>query len=325
MNASQRGYLPELIDRFGQGWNRFWYAPAQAHTVCLLRILVGAIAFYLIASFGPDLELFFGSEGLLSVEDVVAIREGASRPVRWSYLDYLHSPTELWAGHVAGLVVLGCFTLGIASRATAVLATLVFLSYFHRAPMLTSEVDLVVAFLLLYLCVGPTGAHWSVDRWLATRKQTPLARSSPLAPTLSANLCVRLIQVHASTVYLLMALGKLSYSDVWWDGTAVWWLLTRPESTVIDLHWLAGSAYLINAWTHAIVAFELAFAVLIWIPLARPVLIFLGAISWSLLAVLTGMAPFCLAMFAASLAFVHPDSAAAIFGRLSRRKTIRPS
>lgn len=318
MNASPRGYWVELIERFGQGWNRFWFVPAQAHTVCLLRMLVGALAFYLIASFGPDLDLFFAEGGLLPVDDVKAIRESGGRSVRWSYLDYVATPSQLMAVHIAGLAILGCMTIGLASRVTTVLSLVVFLSYFHRGPMLTSEVDLVVAFLLLYLCVGPTGDHASLDRWLATRTKGQAIRPAPSTPAMSANLCVRLIQVHVSGVYLLMALGKLSYSDVWWDGTAVWWLLARPESTPVDFHRLGDWAYFVNGWTHAIVAFELSFAVLIWVPLARPLFLALGAVAWTSLALLTGMLPFCTAMFVASLAFLSPKAAANFLGRLKR-------
>ncbi len=323
MEAPRRGYPSELVERFGQGWNRFWYAPSQAHVVCLLRILTGALALYLIATFGPDLQLFFGDGGLLPVEDLRAIRESAGRAGRWSYFDYLKAPTELWMAHATGLAVLACFTVGLATRVTSVLSLVVFLSYFHRGPMLSSEVDLVVAFLLLYLCVGPVGAHWSVDRWLARRKLTPVAAAAADRPSLTANLCTRLIQVNVSLVYLAMALGKLSYSDVWWDGTATWWLLARPESTTIDLHWLGGADYLLNAWTHAIVLFELCFAVLIWVPLARPLLLAWGAVSWTLLAILTGMAPFCLAMFIGSLAFMSPAAAESTMGRLLRRRAAR--
>jgi hypothetical protein len=53
-----------------------------------------------------------------------------------------------------------------------------------------------------------------------------------------------------------------------------------------------------------IVAFELAFPLLVWKPLARPLMLGLGVIVWSTVAVLSGLIPFCLLMMIANLAFI---------------------
>ena len=86
------------------------------------------------------------------------------------------------------------------------------------------------------------------------------------------------------------------------------WLIARPESALVDLRWLHEYPYVINAWTTAIFAFEPIFAVLIWNRTARPLLIGLSAIIWTGTALITGLVPFCLAMFVAGLAFVPAES-----------------
>jgi hypothetical protein len=65
--------------------------------------------------------------------------------------------------------------------------------------------------------------------------------------------------------------------------------------------------YLVNAWTHAIVAFELSFSVLIWNRLTRPLMLAIGVVMWSLLALVTGVIAFSVVMVIATLAFVSPE------------------
>jgi hypothetical protein len=115
------------------------------------------------------------------------------------------------------------------------------------------------------------------------------------------------MQIHLSAIYFLMAIAKLK-SPVWWSGTAVWGLLAKPESRLIDLSWLADPrwVYLLNAWTLAIVLFELAFALLIWIKIARPLVLTLAIPLWISTALLTGMTSWALIMLVANLAFASP-------------------
>jgi len=289
-----RAYFRDLSTAFGQGWTRFWFAPTDPLPLCCLRIIVGAVACYSVLSYSWDLIALFGPRGMVPVGVVEAL---GSSDFRWSYLDYLPTSGSLWAAHWVGVAVTALFACGVWTRLTGLLSLVVTLAYWHRGPMLTSEMDYVLAFLLLYLNVGPCGDYLSItSRW---RRNLP-----PVRPRFSATLALRLIQVHLAVVYLMMGIGKLSYSDVWWNGEGVWWLIRKPESTWFDWTWLAGHELAVNAWTHAIVAYELAFGVLIWNRWARPLLLLWGVVHWGLLAPLTGMGPFCLLMLAGSLAFV---------------------
>jgi hypothetical protein len=113
------------------------------------------------------------------------------------------------------------------------------------------------------------------------------------------------MQVHLSAIYFAMAMAKLK-SPEWWGGMAVAGLMRRPESRLIDLTWISApyGDYIINAWTLAIVAFELGFAILIWNRLARPLLLAVALPMWIGMALLTGSVSFALIMLVANLAFV---------------------
>jgi hypothetical protein len=254
------------------------------------------------------------------------IRESMPRQYRFSYLDYLHSPAQLRTGHWAGAAALALFAAGLFTRITSVLALAVVLSYIHRGPLLTAQVEPVLAFVLFYLCLGPAGADWSLDRWLALRRVK--ARPAPpatsyggaaadlAAPRYSsaATISLRLIQVHLTLLYAMMAIGKLS-SDVWWSGEAMWWLIAKTESRLVDFTWLHRFPLLVNGLTNAVMFYQLSFPVLIWNRLARPLVLGLGVLVWGFLALATGMVPFALMMLVASLAFVPGSTIRALLPR----------
>jgi hypothetical protein len=268
----------------------------------VLRVLVGLVATYSIFTYSFDLDRFFGPAGMLPTDVVRSLlesRSAADATFRFSFLDNIPSSGELWAFHLLSLAVLVLFTVGFYSRVTSVLALVVVLSYAHRAVFLTGEFEAVLAFVLFYMCCGSSGACLSVDSWRAGRKQ-----AGPAAPaSYSATISLRLIQVHLTVVYVMMLLGQLS-APVWWNGQAAWWLALNTQDALIDLTGFSGHVYFFNFLTHLIVAYELAFPLLVWKPLVRPLMLGLGVIVWSTVAVLSGLISFCLLLMIANLAFV---------------------
>ena len=294
-------YWETLCQRFGDGWNRFWYLPSDPYTLGVIRLLTGLVAVFWYATYTPDLFRFFGKSGLLPI---AAVQELEGVRASFSYLNFLSTNSELAMVHWLGLAVLVLFAVGFAARVTSVLALVVVLSYIHRGPMLTSQTEPILSMVIAYLCLGPSGASWSVDRWLSRRKESaaPLAAATDVR-SFAATVSLRLIQVHLAMLVGLMALSQLM-GETWWQGMAVWWLAARTESRMFDLSWLHAHQFLIDFWTHAIVFFQLTFAVLVWHPLARPLLLPIGALIWASVAVLTGNVPFALMLIIASLAFV---------------------
>jgi hypothetical protein len=84
------------------------------------------------------------------------------------------------------------------------------------------------------------------------------------------------------------ALAQLA-GDVWWNGTAAWWLAVRRDSRLVDLTGaFAASEYLMNLVTHAIPLFEIAFAVGLWPAATRTAVARAGLVAWPLIGVLAG-------------------------------------
>ena len=272
----------------------------------LLRVLVGAVALWWYLSFLPDLQEWFGPQGFFSLKMSQSLRENAGGTA-FSLLDFVSSLSQLWLVYGLGIVALLMMLCGILTRFSAIAALVFVLSFIHRAPMLSRPVDNILAILMFYLCLGPSGACFSVDSCLRQRKQSVAAikRSS------AATVAIRVMQVHLVLVFAAMAIAQLQ-GDKWWQGTAVWWLMARPESRLVDLTGLSsvGMAfeYLVNLLTYAIVLYELCFAVLIWNPVARPILLLMGIFVWGGLALIGGSVSFCVLMFVATLAFLRPET-----------------
>jgi len=313
-------YLATLTEQFGTGWNRFWFRRTDPTTLGVLRVLSGLMALYMVGTYSFDLVRWFAPGGMLPNEVVVQL----SGRYRWSILYLATNVTQLWTVHAISLAVLVLFTAGVFTRVTSPLAWIVVMSYIHRAPVLAGLMEPILAMVLFYVCLGGLFydkgcAPLSFDGWWKRGRQPAATRPGEpgAVRSVTANVVVRLVQVHLCVVYLMMGIAKLAEPATvdatgWWGGEAVWWLIARPESRLIDLTGLYDNLYVLNAWTHAIVLFELAFGILIWNRLARPLLLVLAVPMWVSLALITDLTPFCLMMLLANLAFVAPEKFRAV-------------
>ncbi len=316
-----RSYWTLLTDEFGESWNRFWFTARDPAPVCGMRILVGILLLYFLASHSADLVTWYGPQGLLKSSTVrqlttPAMADGSTgETYLWSYLHLARTPSQLWLLHLGGLAVALLYTAGIGTRVTSVLAALVALAYVHRSPMLNGPFESVLTMLLLYTCIAPCGACWSVDAWWRKRQAGDSADLPAVAPSVLANISLRLLQIHVAGLYLLMGLSQLAgafeaeNAATWWRGDAMWWLIAKSESRVIDLTFLSTATlgYVVNLWTHLVVFGELAFGILIWKPLARPLLLVLATVAWLTLAPVTGLLSYSVAMLIANLAFLPEE------------------
>jgi hypothetical protein len=188
---------------------------------------------------------------------------------------------------------------------TSVAAFIVVVSLIHRGPMLVQAMEDVLAMVMLYLCLGPSGAAFSLDQLWRKRKSAASPKADVPA-SVGANIALRLIQIHLALYHFGMAISQLG-DETWWMGRALWGFIGKPESAYVDLTFLADHLFLLNAWTHAVVIFELAFALLIWNRLARPILFVAAVLVWGGVGLVSGMLGFSAVMLAASLAFVPPE------------------
>jgi hypothetical protein len=210
------------------------------------------------------------------------------------------------------------------------------LSYMHRHPAALFGVDTMMNVLLIYLMIGPSGAALSVDRWLqcwwAKRRGLP---EPPLAHSMSANLAIRLIQIHICIIYLAAGLSKLQ-GQAWWLGTAPWGTMANPEYSpmqyplYIEMLRQVGK----TRWGFEIamalsslgtLVFEIAYPFVIWRPSLRTLWLWLAVFMHLGIGVFMGLKTFAIMMLAFNMAFLQPETIWWAIGKVVPRKWLEGS
>jgi hypothetical protein len=310
--ANIRGYFSELW----RAWNGFWFTPTDPATLSFIRLLAGGLLLYTHFIWSFDLAGFIGADGYTPVAylDSTADREWSV----WSVFHWIGPTWALWTVHILALVVFAMLFLGLFSRVAAVLAYLLAVSYAQRVtPGAFFGLDKTNCMLAMYLMLGPCGARYSLDRlWKMRRGE----KAEPAEST-SANIAIRLLQVHLCIVYLFSGMAKLE-GATWKLGTAMWWSAANYEYQSIDLTWLAGWPMLVAALTHLTVFWELYYCCLVWNRFTRPVVLWIAVMVHGGIALFMGMITFGLAMIIANLAFLKPATVRRWFDPLANRVSL---
>ena len=328
MIAAVRSYFDEVWD----AWNEFWFTPASPSTLSAIRVLAGLMLLYTHLVWSFDLNGFFSQNGYLPqqlMHDVHVMQNdpdgtgpltGSDR-LLWSHFNYVHGPKLMWTIHIVALVVFFLLTIGLFSRTMAFLAYLFAVSYASRVtPGAYFGLDKVNCMLALYLIFGPCGARYSIDRlWRLRRGNTEVPPSS------TANLAIRLIQVHMCIIYLFSGIAKLQ-GEPWVTGQASWLSFAMYEyqsrAQALNMTWLATHEWLLNLMTHATVFWELSYCALVWPALTRRWVLLMAVFVHLGIALFLGMPTFGLVMLIGNLAFVSPKTVRKVFDPLARRLSL---
>ena len=310
-------YLADLGRNAARGWTAFFFKASDPTPLGLIRLMVGLLAFWSLLVYGLDLEAFFGADAWANLESVRQV-QGFEKPLAWSFW-FSVSRALLHPVWISCLMILILFTVGAFSRVTAVLAWVIYVSTVRRVPVSLFGFDQVMSTLLLYLAAtGASGqavsldrfyARWRLGRVIAGRRRGSegvrwdLPSGAPAA-TISANIALRLIQLHLCLIYGMSGLAKLQ-GQGWWNGQAIWGTLASGEFRVLDFTWLAAFPWLLNALTHLSLALEIGYPVLIWVRPLRPLLLAMVVMLHVGIGLTApGLSEFGLAMIAGNLAFV---------------------
>lgn len=264
-------YLEESARVTAEGWDAFWFTPADPTLLGVLRILTGLMLLYTHAVWGLVLGDFFGPGSWLSEPLVRALQEGSYIYSFW----WLVPQGWIWPAYGLSMVVLAMFTLGLWTR--------------DFDPGAGGH-DLVCApGSGSDLRPGPDQRHVdvvpghraertgiSLDRWLAVRRGW--SASARPEPSAGANLALRLINVHMCVIYFFAGTSKLQ-GTAWWNGEAMWRAFANLEYQSIDLTWLAWHPRLLDFLTHVSVLWEVSFCALIWLPRLRPLVLAMAIAS----------------------------------------------
>ena len=289
--ATGRGWLGEWL----AAWNTFWFTPADPLPLAVVRICAGGLFTWASLVWLLDADAFFGMAGWLPPEDVWRMND---QPWQWSW--YFAAPSaggiRVLAGVTLGAAIM--LTIGLATPLAAVVSLAGFVSAANRAPLNVFGFDDVLGMLLIALAVGPSGAVLSVDSLLSRGTQRA-------APSVLANVALRLIQIHLCVIYFFSGCGKLLGAS-WWEGTAIWGSVANVQYRTLDLTWLARHPLVVNLITLATLFWEVSYPALVWPRLTRRLVLTMAVLVHLGIGLAMGMMEFGLAMIVANMAFVPP-------------------
>jgi hypothetical protein len=281
-----------------QAWNAFWFTPANPTGLHALRVLGGLLILTWLLSYWGQQEAFFGLNGWFDRQAYLEASrlQDLPTPIGWSVL-YLAGTdaTLLNAMYYAALAIVALFTLGVATRITAILTWVVVVS-FAANPAIGYDADALLGILAFYLMIGYVLlGQWGRPQSLAGRllgnRDTFLfssllwgRESRPAAASHAANLALRLFQVHFALVVVTSGLHKLQFGE-YWGGVALWFPLNPPlEVTQETLRRQAANIptrlFFLSLAQYAVLAWQIAFPLFAWRKRWRVLLLGGAVVAW---------------------------------------------
>jgi hypothetical protein len=245
-------------------WDRFWYEPVSASSICMFRIFFALLSVINALLYLPDFLVWFGDGGAAPLEVVSAYRPTVVRQA----LLWLHPSDRfylllIWLEIAASLLVL----LGWRTKASLIVLWLVRLLLFHRNPALWHQVDILLRIYGTVLLFCPAGEMYSVDAVIRRRKD-PSA-----LPRLYPPWGQRLIQIKLSLIYGEAFLGKI-VALFWLNGSAVYFATHFPDGARHPIPAFMDRLWVYQTLTYFTLAVEFSLFILIWVPRLRyPVLL----------------------------------------------------
>jgi hypothetical protein len=256
--------------------------------------------------------------------------------VTWSIWFHVTNPVLMWIIHGALLLCMFCFAIGFCTRVMGVITWAGLLCYINRSMQSLFGMDTILIVVGLYLMIGPSGAALSVDRLLkhywavrrARRQGRPEPAYEPPQPSVSANVALRLLQIHACIIYGMSGFSKLE-GPIWWRGMATWYTMANyefsPLRVGIYMHFLRYLAQHRWLWelvmvggTYGTLVFEIGFPFLVWRPRLRWVMLGSAVLMHLGIAICMGLVTFSMMMLILVLSFVPAEHVKGVLGRIGR-------
>jgi hypothetical protein len=338
-----------FLRSISEGWDRFWFSPADPATLSLIRVLFGTLLFYVHLTYSWDLLAYVGKDAWCDQEaadfarlEITVWRSPLSwnDPYEfyakgnyfWSAFFHVTDPASIVCLHVAFLTAMLLFAVGLWTPYAAFISWIGAMSYVQRATSTVFGLDSMMLILLTYLQMGPSWARYSLDRWLQVRSAR--ARGEPVPevlPSIGANFAMRLTQFHFAFIYFASGTSKL-LGSTWWSGTALNYVLLNPSFAPMEWEPYYQSVKLLAqsrlAWELfcsgsivATLALELGLIFLVWDLRWRWVFL-CGAAGLHLgIAIIMGLTTFSLCMMIMVLSFVPPAVVLKVLPRIQHSLT----
>jgi hypothetical protein len=281
-------------------WNRFFFTSRTDDTLAILglfRIVFSLVMVFCYASRIPDLLYFFGEWGILSSDHRNSL---SLSDYRWVLFG---GSAPDWAVHALHGLFLGslvCLAVGLMTRTSAIIVYLLQISFLHRNMGVVFGVDMISTYFFLYLVFAQSGARFSLDS-LIRRRQGLTEETHGWVSHLSW----RLMQIQLCVIYAFSGWEKLKGTR-WWDGSALWDVLSIGNMQRWDLSFVAHAPLLLALSVYVVLLWEIYFPVLVWLRKFRLPMLFFGFIMHVKIILFMNLPSFGAMMISLYILFLKP-------------------
>ncbi|NUP06875.1 MAG: serine hydrolase [Polyangiaceae bacterium] len=232
-----------------------WFRPVSARPLAGLRVGLSLILLIHLIWISGDILSLHGSRGIIPWELTDLLRDPwvpglptlakALLPLGVSEQAAIVLLLSAYAGSLLSLA------LGFHARLSAFVAWGLHVSLVTSGFASYYGADQLAKTFLFYLVLFPAGRAW-----------TFVSRAAPREATIPVG-CLRVMQIHLSVIYLAAGLDKATGIQ-WWNGEAIWQVVSQPIFSTFDLRWLASSPWIamLAGWGTLIV--EIGYVFLVW-------------------------------------------------------------
>lgn len=228
--------------------NYFFADRYDANPMTALRIGTGMILLLQFLVLKPDLMAFIQNNGIVR-QDLSTIRQLPFQLNSYKIVNYMTAHFHL--SEFKSLQILGtayiactvCVILGLFTRISSVILTLLHIAFVASGHFFSYGVDYFLSILLFYIVIFPVNRELSLDKYLF-RLRKPVIYTP----------YVRVLQMHIGLVYFISGIAK-ALGENWWNGISILKAVVRPDESMFSnvknmgqLEWLyitAGIATLV--------------------------------------------------------------------------------
>lgn len=280
-------------------WNQFWFKPIDLFPAALFRITFATVIFLQYALRQFNVLEYYSDRGVVPLAEATELLPEIFRP---AFFWFPASDPGIIAFHAIYLILILLLGLGFYSRIVSVFALIIQVAFLHRNYSVAYGADIMACYWLLSLCFIES------DRVLSLRSKLKLPSFAPKFPDLSlSTMGVRFIQIQLCVIYGYTGLEKLKGS-VWWEGTAVWQVMSNQQLSTLDLSFLQNFPLLVVLMTYSTLIFEIYFPFAVWNSKTRPWWLTIGFFFHVGIALTMGLIFFSGVMLAAYLVFLNGDA-----------------
>jgi hypothetical protein len=240
-----------------------------------------------------DFKDFYSDQGYLPFSKAhLILPEFLRSPVRM----YLENDQLLFICYLLFLALLLGMILGVVGRSLTWFVWLLHFGFLQRNYAVVYGADLFANFWLLYLSLIEHNRHFTVLKSKGEAKPSDMLSS----------IGIRLLQIQLCISYAYTGIEKLKGTQ-WWEGTAVWYVLSMEELVPHDYTFLQNFPLLIASLTLATILFEVYFPAVVWNPKLKYYLLAVGFTFHLSTALFLNLPFFCLVMTCAYVLFIEPQ------------------